>query len=344
MDERSNSRSLGHRPAGQMPSLRSVFWNSVLIKLTHLHAVVQSSETLELNPVSRVTAIQSPAPPSGRSAGCVVCRNPSVSASPPGRWRRASSLWSSPGSAVYCCPLASSGRGSLLSCWSRSVCPWRSSGGPESPGLFLLLLRGQRLASHRWPGGSESWGTRSASAPGDERTGQSKVGSRESRSDLQAEKTLGFQDLTDKLSGQFQKPVTNNQTLTCGAVLEDQAFKCRNVRGLGDDLSVVRYGSGHRVTDHNNQLHVPGHGADPLWCFHRDKVPRRLLHHNLSVQSFGHHVPDQTWRHSEVWVQDHAAKKQTQVLYNRSSHCGAVIGSYQDGRVLKWICTGSGHQ
>ena len=81
---------------------------------------------------------------------------------------------------------------------------------------------------------------------------------------------------------------------TCGAVLEGEALKGRDVGGLGDDLCVVRYGSGHRVTDDHDQLHVLRHSMDSCWCFHSNKVTRRLLHNNLSVQGFGHHTSGST--------------------------------------------------
>lgn len=67
----------------------------------------------QIPPRQRVTAIQNPVLPSDRSAGCEACRNPSVSESPLGWWRRASSLLSCPGSAVYYFPPASWGTGSL---------------------------------------------------------------------------------------------------------------------------------------------------------------------------------------------------------------------------------------
>lgn len=159
---------------------------SVLIQ-TESFSSTQTHEMLTKasGSTQRVTAIRSLGPPSDRSAGCAACRSLSVSASPLGRWKHVSSLSSSPGSGVYYCPQASSGRGSLLFCWSRSACLWRSSGDPESPGLCPALRPDRKLASRHWPDGSGSWGTRPASARGVGHTGQSKAGSTESRSDLE---------------------------------------------------------------------------------------------------------------------------------------------------------------
>lgn len=130
------------------------------------------------------TATQSPAQPSDRSAGYGAGRSPSASASPLGQCVRVSVPLSFPGSGVCYCPLASSGRGSPWSCWSRNACRWRSSASPKNPGPCPALPPDRRWASRRWPDGFEPWGTTTASAPGAGRTGQSTAGSTGSRSDL----------------------------------------------------------------------------------------------------------------------------------------------------------------
>lgn len=81
---------------------------------------------------------------------------------------------------------------------------------------------------------------------------------------------------------------------TCGAVLEGEALKGRDVGGLGDDLSVVRYGSCHGVADDDYQLHVLRHSMDSCWRLHSNEVTWRLLHNNLAVQGFGHHTSGST--------------------------------------------------
>lgn len=87
---------------------------------------------------------------------------------------------------------------------------------------------------------------------------------------------------------------SNSGFSTCGAVLEGEPLEGRDVGGLGDDLCVVGYGSGHRVTDDHNQLHILRHGMHSCWCFHGNKVARSLLHHYLAVQGFRHHAPERT--------------------------------------------------
>lgn len=71
--------------------------------------------------------------------------------------------------------------------------------------------------------------------------------------------------------------------LACRPVLKGQALEAGHVGRLGDDLGVVRDRPGDGVPDHHDQLHVPGHGMDTSRCLRCHEVPRRLLHHYLSV-------------------------------------------------------------
>lgn len=135
----------------------------------------------------RITAIQNSVLPFDKSAGCEVCRNPSVSESHQSLWRCVSSLLSFLGSEVYCCPPASSSRGSLWFCWSRNVCPSLSSEGPGNPGLCLVLQPGLWWAFPHWPGESETLGTMPANAPCAGHTNWSTTDSRKNQSDLKVE-------------------------------------------------------------------------------------------------------------------------------------------------------------
>lgn len=81
--------------------------------------------------------------------------------------------------------------------------------------------------------------------------------------------------------------------LTRWSVFKSQAFKAGDARCLGGDLSVVGDGAGHGVTHHHDQLHVSWHGMDASGRLGCHKVPWRFLHHNLAIQRFGHHAPEE---------------------------------------------------
>lgn len=103
---------------------------------------------------------------SDRSGGWTACRSLWASAGPRRGCEGGVCPWISPGSEVYCSPLASSSRGTLWSRWSRSACPKWPVSGPRSPERGPSPRLGQTPAVRRWQTGTGTGGSAGASSPG----------------------------------------------------------------------------------------------------------------------------------------------------------------------------------
>lgn len=101
------------------------------------------------------------------------------------------------------------------------------------------------------------------------------------------EKKLGEREIPEPVLQVFSinsdpnsAPGSVNQT---GAgVLENQVLKSRQTGVFGQSLSVVRYGPGHGVADHHDELGGAAHGEDAVRGFMCDEVAGGLLHGDLA--------------------------------------------------------------
>lgn len=74
------------------------------------------------------------------------------------------------------------------------------------------------------------------------------------------------------------------------SILEGQDFESGNLGPLGQRLSIVRNGSGHRIAYDYDELNVSRHRVDSLGSAVCHEVAGRLLHRDLSFQRGGHQL------------------------------------------------------